>query len=347
MRAIVKRAATVACLFIALCAVFSPASYAARPTVIKVAHDLSPDPYDPTHGFAMVFKNYVESRTDGKYVVEIYPSSVLGKERERLELTRAGAIHVNLASVGGLSQLYQPAILLNTPFMYKSDKIVSAVLDSDFVQWMFADMQKKTGLRSICVYEMGGLSCITNNLRPIRKPADMKGIKFRAMDDSQVAMFKALGANAVPMAWSETYTGLQTGVVQGQVNPVSAIISVKLYEVQKHITLSRTLLGSHWVVVNDRWYGSLPKDVRQVVEEGFYYAREAAAGLTQIVQAQGLETLKNNGMEITALTDAEWAQFAKLGCPAVVQWAKTKMDPAIVDRFVSTVEKVEKQVEGK
>ncbi|HBK59198.1 MAG TPA: hypothetical protein DDZ84_00175, partial [Firmicutes bacterium] len=191
MRAIVKRAATVACLFIALCAVFSPASYAARPTVIKVAHDLSPDPYDPTHGFAMVFKNYVESRTDGKYVVEIYPSSVLGKERERLELTRAGAIHVNLASVGGLSQLYQPAILLNTPFMYKSDKIVSAVLDSDFVQWMFADMQKKTGLRSICVYEMGGLSCITNNLRPIRKPADMKGIKFRAMDDSQVAMFKA------------------------------------------------------------------------------------------------------------------------------------------------------------
>ncbi len=99
--------------------------------------------------------------------------------------------------------------------------------------------------------------------------------------------------------------------------------------------------------MNDRWYGSLPKDVRQVVEEGFYYAREAAAGLTQIVQAQGLETLKNNGMEITALTDAEWAQFAKLGCPAVVQWAKTKMDPAIVDRFVSTVEKVEKQVEGK
>lgn len=346
MRSVTRRIAVV-CLFIALCTIFPSVSYAARPTVIKVAHDLSPDPYDPTHAFAMVFKNYVESRTDGKYVVEIYPSSVLGKERERLELTRAGAIHVNLASVGGLSQLYQPAILLNTPFMYKNDKIVSAVLDSDFVKWMFADMQKKTGLRSICVYEMGGLSCITNNIRPIRKPADMRNIKFRAMDDSQVAMFKALGANAVPMAWSETYTGLQTGVVQGQVNPVSAIISVKLYEVQKYITLSRTLLGSHWVVVNDRWYSSLPADVREIMEDAFYYGREAAAGLTQVIQAQGIDTLKENGMEVTALTDAEWAQFAKLGCPAVLKWAKTKMDSAIVDRFVSTVQNVEKQVEGR
>jgi len=346
VRSVIRRIAIVG-LCIALCTVFSSVSYAARPTIIKVAHDLSPDPYDPTHGFATVFKNYVESRTDGKYVVEIYPSSVLGKERERLELTRAGAIHVDLASVGGLSQLYQPAILLNTPFMYKSDKIVSAVLKSDFVDWMFEDMKKKTGLRSICVYEMGGLSCITNSLRPIRKPADMKGIKFRAMDDSQVAMFKALGANAVPMAWSETYTGLQTGVVQGQVNPISAIISVKLYEVQKYITLSRTLLGSHWVVVNDKWYSSLPADVRKIVDDGFYYAREAAAGLTQLVQAQGLETLKKNGMEITALSDAEWEEFAKLGCPAVLEWAKMKMDPAIVDRFVNTVQKVEKQVEGK
>lgn len=346
MRSVIRRIAIVG-LCIVLCTIFSSVSYAARPTVIKVAHDLSPDPYDPTHGFATVFKNYVESRTGGKYVVEIYPSSVLGKERERLELTRAGAIHVDLASVGGLSQLYQPAILLNTPFTYKSDKIVSAVLKSDFVKWMFEDMRKKTGLRSICVYEMGGLSCLTNNLRPISTPADMKSIKFRAMDDSQVAMFKALGANAVPMAWSETYTGLQTGVVQGQVNPISAIISVKLYEVQKYITLSRTLLGSHWVVVNDKWYSGLPADVRKIVDDGFYYAREAAAGLTQIVQAQGLDTLKKNGMEITALTDAQWDEFAKLGCPAVLDWAKTKMDPAIVDRFMDTVKKVEKEVESK
>ncbi|NLB74337.1 MAG: ABC transporter substrate-binding protein, partial [Firmicutes bacterium] len=83
MRSSIRRIAIVG-LCIALCTLFSSISYAARPTVIKVAHDLSPDPYDPTHGFATVFKNYVESRTDGKYVVEIYPSSVLGKERERL-----------------------------------------------------------------------------------------------------------------------------------------------------------------------------------------------------------------------------------------------------------------------
>jgi len=322
-------------------------SSAAPKNVIRLAHDQTSDPYDPCHSFAVVFKSYVENATEGAYTVEIHPSSVLGKERERLELTKAGAIHVNLASIGGLSQLYQPAILLNTPFMYKSDRVVADVLESDFVKELFADMEKKTGLVSTCAFEIGGLSCLTNNVRPIRKPADMKGIKFRAMDDSQVAMFKALGANAVPIAWSETYTSLQTGVVQGQVNPVSILLNAKIYEVQKYVTISRTILGGHWVVVNAQWYKKLPADVRKIVDDAFYYSKLAAAGVTQVVQATGFQALKDLGMQVTPLDDAGYQEFRRLGRTAVLDWSKTKMDPALVDRFVSTVDAIEKRVEGK
>ncbi len=322
-------------------------SSAAPKNVIRLAHDQTSDPYDPCHSFAVVFKSYVENATEGAYTVEIHPSSVLGKERERLELTKAGAIHVNLASIGGLSQLYQPAILLNTPFMYKSDRVVADVLESDFVKELFADMEKKTGLVSTCAFEIGGLSCLTNNVRPIRKPADMKGIKFRAMDDSQVAMFKALGANAVPIAWSETYTSLQTGVVQGQVNPVSILLNAKIYEVQKYVTISRTILGGHWVVVNAQWYKKLPADVRRIVDDAFYYSKLAAAGVTQVVQATGFQALKDLGMQVTPLDDAGYQEFRRLGRTAVLDWSKTKMDPALVDRFVSTVDAIEKRVEGK
>ncbi len=322
-------------------------SSAAPKNVIRLAHDQTSDPYDPCHSFAVVFKSYVENATEGAYTVEIHPSSVLGKERERLELTKAGAIQVNLASIGGLSQLYQPAILLNTPFMYNSDRVVAAVLESDFVKQLFADMEKKTGLVSTCVFEIGGLSCLTNNIRPIRKPADMKGIKFRAMDDSQVAMFKALGANAVPIAWSETYTSLQTGVVQGQVNPVSILLNSNIYEVQKYATISRTILGGHWVVVNAQWYKKLPADVRKIVDDAFYYSKLAAAGVTQVVQATGFQALKDLGMQVTPLDDAGYQEFRRLGRTAVLDWSKAKMDPALVDRFVSTVDAIEKRVEGK
>jgi tripartite ATP-independent transporter DctP family solute receptor len=337
--------ATVVMLIVSL--VMTIGSSAAPKNVIRLAHDMAPDPDDPVHAFALVFKSYVENGTEGAYTVEIHPASALGKERERLELTKAGAIHVNLASVGGLSQLYQPAILLNTPFMYKNDRVVAEVLESNFVKWMFEDMEKKTGLGSACVFELGGLSCFTNSVRPIRKPADMKGIKFRAMDDSQVVMFEALGANAVPIAWSETYTALQTGVVQGQVNPVSILLSAKLYEVQEYVTISRTILGGHWAVYNSRWYKTLPEDVRRIVDEAFYYSKLAASGLTQVVQATGFQALKDNGMQVVPLDEEGYQEFRRLGRTAVLDWAKKKMDPALVDRFVSTVDEIEKRLENK
>jgi tripartite ATP-independent transporter DctP family solute receptor len=327
---------------IVACFAMTLGTTAAAKNIIKVAHDQTSDPYDPVNAFALVFKSYVENGTNGAYEVEIHPASVLGKERERLELTKAGAIQVNLASVGGVSQIYPPAILLNTPFTYRDDRIVAKVLESEFVYWMFQDMEKKTGIKSINVFELGGLSCFTNNVRPIRTVADMKGIKFRAMDDSQVAMFKALGANAVPMAWSETYTGLQTGVVQGQVNPVSIILNNKINEVQKYLTISRTILGGHWTVVNANWYNKLPADVKKIVDEAFYYAKLTSSGLTQIIQATGYDALKSLGMQITTIDDAAYAEFRRLGRTAVLEWAKDQMDPAIVNRFVAAVDEIEK-----
>ncbi|HNZ08341.1 MAG TPA: TRAP transporter substrate-binding protein DctP [Bacillota bacterium] len=328
---------------LAACLLMTPVSMAAPKNVIKLAHDQTSDTYDPVHAYALVFKSYVENATEGEYTVEIHPASVLGKERERLELTKANGIQINLASIGGLSAIYQPAILLNTPFTYKNDRVVAEVLESDFVQWMFADMEKKTGLKSINVFELGGLSCFTNNVRPIKTVADMKGIKFRAMDDSQVAMFKALGANAVPMAWSETYTGLQTGVVQGQVNPVSIILNNKINEVQKYLSISRTILGGHWTVVNASWYNKLPADIKKIVDEAFYYAKLASSGLTQVVQATGYAQLKSLGMQVSPISEEAYQEFRKLGRTAVIDWAKTKMDSSIVDRFVSTVDAIEKK----
>jgi len=302
---------------------------------------MAPDIMQETHAFALVFKSYVETKTEGKYVVNIYPSNVLGGSREQIELVKANGTQISLSSLGAASEFYKPIILFNTPFMYSSDRMVDAVLESDFSSWLFKDMKDKTGLRPVLIYSIGGLSCFTNNVRPIHKVEDMKGIKFRAMDDSQVAMFEALGANAVPITWSEVYTSLQTGVISGQVNPISIIINAKLYEVQKYVTLSHTILGAHVAIVNDNWYDGLPLDVREIVDEAFYYANLTAKGLTQLSQITGIEDLKGHGVVITALTDEAYQEFRSLGRTAILEWSKKKVDPEVVDRFISAVNQIE------
>lgn len=322
-------------VFAVVClSVFCISSIAFAASEIKLGLTCNPDPYDPAYGFALVFKNSVEAASNGEMKVSLFPSNMLGKERERLELTRAGAITVNVGSLGGLSVIYKPAILLNTPFMYSSDKQVYKVMESDFVKWMFEDMRKKTGIRSAAVIQMGGLSCLTNDTRPIETLEDMKGIKFRAMDDSQVNMFKALGANAVPMAWAEVYTGLQTGVVDGQVNPLSIIRNYKIYEVQKYLTLSRTILGGQWVSMNDAWYTGLSDEEKKIIDDAVYYGNVTARGLSQLSQALDLIELKNSGMQVSSLSEAEYQKFREVGRTSSLEWAKTKMDPEIVDRFV-------------
>lgn len=323
---------------------FSAPANAAQ--TVKLALSINPDMSDPCYVMAVIFKNYVETRTGGKYVVELYPSNVIGKERERLELIKANGIQINFGSIGGLSNIYKPGILLNTPFMYSGDKVVHAVMESDFVKWLFEDMYKKTGIRSIMVFDIGGLSCFTNKVRPIATVADMKGIKFRAMDDSQVEMFRALGANAVPMAFAELYSGLQTGVVEGQVNPINITISSKFFEVQKYITISRTILGSQWVTVNDKWYASLPAEDRKIFDDAFHYGNVAARGQSQIIQATGMKFLEEKKMTVTPITDENYREFQKIGRTAVLEWCKTKMDPEIVDRFLKTVDEIEKSVQG-
>ena len=316
-------------------------NYALAQKKIIYSHDMNPDTQKSTHAFALVFKNYVESRTNGEYLVEIYPNNILGGQRECIELVKENTIQVHQGSIGGISQIYKPAILINTPFMYSSTRIARAVYDSEFTKDLFEEMREKTGIRSIFINERGGFSAFTNSVRPIHKPEDMKGIKFRAMDESQIKLYKSLGANAIPMAWQEVYIGLQTGVVEGQMNPLPVIADAHLYEVQKYLSLVNVVPGTGWVIVNDQWYTNLPSNVKNIVDDAFYYANKVSSGLTLLNEAVYLEKLKEEGMEINSLTKANLIKFRNLARDEVLDWAKTQMDPQIVNEFIQTVKEIE------
>lgn len=320
----------------------TPALAADKPMVIKYAHIGAPKPLESMiHAGAVSFKYMVEKRSAGRIEVKIYPAGTLGKEVDLMEAVKNNAIQINCASLGGLYRIFPPAYLPFAPYVFRNASVGMETLDGPFGQRMMDGLLEKTGIKGLVFLDTAGYLVITNSVRQIKKPEDMKGIKFRGMDALQVAMFKALGASAVPIAWAEVYTSLQTGVVQGQTNPTFIIDWSKLYEVQKYLTLANTQYGYQMLVCNQQWYDGLSAGDKSIIRDACKMAQTTARGMGVVLEQIALEKLKENGMDVYALSDAETVEFQKVARPACLEWLKTKMDPKWVDDFMADVKAAE------
>ncbi len=193
-----------------------------------------------------------------------------------------------------------------------------------------------------------GFRHFTNSVRPIKTPADLKGLKIRVMETPvYVNMLKAVGANPTPIAWTELYTALQTGVVVGQENPVGSILSAKLYEVQKYMTLDGHVYGVDWFIINEKFYKSLPPDLQYIILDSAQISSTVSRGVMNYLNAAGLDQLAAAGMQIYSPTDAEMEQFRKAMQPPVIDYLKTKVDPKLIDELLKTVKDAVAQQKAK
>ena len=338
----------VACIGIAvLCVlVMNPQLSLAQEKVIKIkyAHLGPPKALeDAIHGAAVAFKYVMEKRSGGRFQVEIYPSGTLGKEIDMLEAVKNNVIQVHSASMAGLHRIFPPALLPFSPYLYRNEAIAYEVIGGPAGHKLLDQFTEKTGIKGLEIIGSTYL-VFTNSVRPIRTPADMAGIKFRGMDTLQVNMFKSFGASAVPVSWPETYTSLQTGVVQGQTNPAFIVSWAKLNEVQKYLTLANSQFGTQWLVCNKQWYDGLSPEDKLIVRDAVKTANATSIGLGVLLDDKAITELKEKGMEITALTDKQTLEFQKLARPACLEWMKTQMDPKIVDEFLKAIEDAEKKL---
>jgi tripartite ATP-independent transporter DctP family solute receptor len=316
-----------------------------KPIKIKFAHIGGPDAKTSViHACAVSFKYTVEKRSSGRFQVDIYPGGSLGKELDMIEAIRNNVIQVHMASMGGVGRIYPPAYLYMAPYMFRNGAIAKATVDGPIGQKLNDDFTKKTEIKGLGFIDIGAFMVITNNVRQIRHPADMKGIKFRGMDPLQVAMFKSLGASAVPIAWAELYTSLQTGVVQGQTNPTFMVSWAKLYEVQKYLTQANTQLGGQMLVCSKKWFDALSREDKLIVRDAAKNAQTTARGFGIVLEQLGLEDMKKKGMDIYALSDSETFEFQRLARPGTITWLKTKIDPELVDEFLKAIENAETEL---
>jgi tripartite ATP-independent transporter DctP family solute receptor len=320
--------------------------------VLKLAHLNPQDPFDnPTAPIAAVFKNMVEAKTNENIKVEIYAAGVLGKERESMEQVQQDVIQSYIGSGTGISQFYKFYDITNLPFALNSYTVAYEVYDGPFGQEMSEDIRKKTGFKVLGYGESGGFFQITNSKRPIKSPADMKGLKIRTMSiPLHMGVVESLGGAPTPIAWAEIYTALQTGVVDGQMNPIPIINTAKLYEVQKYITLTNHLYAPYVWVLTDKWFQALTPAEREIILDAAKTAILAGRGLNRIIESsdKGLPVIAKK-MEVYTPTAEELSQFRKLavaGAQKIISEKLGNEGKAWTDKFLKAIEAAEKKVKA-
>src|SRR6056297_4350085 len=189
------------------------------------------------HEYAVNFKEFVEMGTNGRITITLYSDSQLGNEEQRMEQTMSGSTKINVASNAGMVSVYPEIYAATIPFMFESFEAAHKFFDSsEYWEMTQAEFEEKTGVALLEAVEEGGFLAFTNNQKEIQSPSDFEGLKFRGMDPGQIALYESFGASGTPIPWTELYMALQTGVVDGQMNPPTYIISGSLYEVQDYVT---------------------------------------------------------------------------------------------------------------
>jgi C4-dicarboxylate-binding protein DctP len=276
---------------------------AQQPIVIKFSHVVSPDA--PKGKAAMVFKDLAEKYTNGRVKVEVYPNSSLYKDKEELEALQLGSVQILAPSISKFGPLgVKEFDVFDLPFLMSDDTRARQMMASP----MMADLNKKLEAKGVSplAYWDNGAHVYTAN-KPLLKPEDFRGLKLRIQGSKVLdAAVRELGAIPQIMAFGELYQALQTGVVDGEDNVPSNILTQKFYEVQKNLTVSYHGRLTYALVTNKKFWDGLPADLKEplarAVKESTDYFNETAAK----DNVDALEKIKASGkVQVHYLTDEE------------------------------------------
>ncbi len=275
-------------------------------TEIKIGYALAPDSH---YGVAAKkFEEVVLAETGDQFTFTHFPSSGLGGEREVIEGLQLGTIEATIVSSGTLANFVPETGVFDIPFLFRDLTHARAVLDGPIGQGILVKFDD-VGLHGLAWGEQG-FRHITNNRNPIETPADVQGLKIRTMENPvHLAAFNAMGAAPTPMAWPEVVSSLQQGVIDGQENPLSVIVSVKLDEVQKYLTLSGHVYSPAMLLVSRPFWETLDDAQKAAFEKAAAEAVVAMRAYVDDVEKTGVETLKERGMQVNALSPEEKAKF--------------------------------------
>ena len=272
---------------------------------LKLGHIAEPE--NPYGQGADHFSNLVKERTKGEVIIQVYPSSQLGNQRDLVEGLTFGTVDMTLTGTAVLGNFIPEVAVFDLPFIFRDIPHAYKALDT-----VGMDLCKKgegRGMITLAIWE-NGVRHMTNNKRPIKTPEDMKGLKMRVMEQPvYIEMMKALGASPTPMAMSELYTALQKGVIDGQENPLAHIATKRFYEVQKYISLTGHTYASEPLLISTSSWKKLTPEQQQIVRQAALDTRDWQRELCRNLEGTFLKTIKDSGKS-EVNDDVDKAAFA-------------------------------------
>lgn len=284
-----------------------------------------------------VFKKIVETKTGGKVKVELFHSSQLGDDREMLEALRAGTQQMTCPASANIAGFVKEMKVLDFPYFFTSRDMMEKILDGEPGQKLFEKL-KKAGFHGLAYWDEGFRN-MTNNVRPITCPDDLKGLKMRTMENPiHMAAFKKWGANPVStILFGELFSALEQGVVDGQENPCSVVYVSNFYEAQKYYTHTEHFAAPYILIISERYWQKASPQLRKVINEATAVATKYHRTISRQMNNEYLEKLKKV-MNVTTLTQKQKLVFRKK-TESLIDEYKNSIGKDIVDCFVEAVNK--------
>jgi tripartite ATP-independent transporter DctP family solute receptor len=270
--------------------------------------------------------------------VKSFPNGTLGGDVQTISALQGGTIEMTTMNAGLLSGVSKDFAVVDLPFLFNGPAEADAVMDGP-VGKALAERLPEKGLVGLAYWELG-FRQLTNSRHAVAKVDDIAGLKIRVVQSPiYIDLFNALGANAVPMPFPELYPALETGTVDGQENPAPSILTAKLHEVQKHLTLTNHTYNPQIVMIGKKFWDKLNADEQKLIQDAANESRDYERKVSREQAAKAVAELKAEGLQITELSPAEVERFREKAKPVADKYA-AQIDPALMKQVNAEIEKV-------
>jgi C4-dicarboxylate-binding protein DctP len=303
---------------------------------------------NPNDGMSIgmrALQQYAQFKSRGDIEIRIFWNT-LGGSLQVTEQVKNGTLDMALTDDSVLGSFHKPMQAFQIPYLFGSSMAAWEFANTPTVRAMVDDMRKATGMRTLAFSE-NGFRNLTNNVREVKTPEDMRGLKMRTMQSQvYVAFMQSMGASATPIAWPELIPALKTNVVDGQENASTTVLDGKLFEVQRFMSVNEHIYGFHLILINDNVFQRLSPDHQKIMMEAARLHSELANARKALDAIGAVDEIRKKGVRVYVNSPSEKEQFRKQTQQAVIDFIASQAGRDTVDKVLAAADEANKRVYG-
>lgn len=290
-------------------------------------------------------KAYVEFRSAGAIEVRQF-FNTMGGSLQVTEAVKNGTLEMALTDDSVMGSFHRPMEVFQIPYLFSSAPVAWEFMNGEFARGLTDEMRRATGIRTLAFSE-NGFRNMTNNVRALRTPDDMRGLKMRTMQSQvYVSLMRSLGASATPIAWPELIPALRQNVVDGQENSAATILDGRLFEVQRFMSITEHVYGMHLIIVNDAFFQRLSPEHRRILMDGARMHAQTANSRKAMDSMQAVDRIRQQGTQVHVNTAAEREAFRRSSQQPVIEFIASRVGAELVQRVLAEAQAAERRVYG-